>query len=62
MATQTVLAQLTSIHTTATEELLSQLTLEEKVSLLSGKDFRTTPGIPRLRIAQLVVGLVPSNR
>ncbi|KAI1873995.1 uncharacterized protein JN550_002574 [Neoarthrinium moseri] len=37
----------------ATEALLPQLTLEEKVSLLSGIDFRTTPGIPRLDIAQL---------
>ncbi|KAI0141518.1 thermostable beta-glucosidase B [Pestalotiopsis sp. NC0098] len=35
------------------EELLTELTLEEKVSLLSGKDFRTTPGIPRLGINQL---------
>lgn len=37
------------------EELLAELTLEEKVSLLSGKDFRTTPGVPRLGINQLCV-------
>ncbi|KAF7536876.1 hypothetical protein G7054_g4146 [Neopestalotiopsis clavispora] len=35
------------------EELLAELTLEEKVSLLSGVDFRTTPGVARLGISRL---------
>ncbi|KAK6079033.1 thermostable beta-glucosidase B [Seiridium cupressi] len=35
------------------KSLLSELTLEEKVSLLSGVDFRTTPGVPRLDIVRL---------
>lgn len=37
------------------EELLAELTLEEKVSLLSGVDFRTTPGVARLGISRLCV-------
>jgi hypothetical protein len=35
--------------------LLSQLTLEEKVTLLSGRKFNTTPEIPRLGIPQIKV-------
>lgn len=37
------------------EALLQKLTLEEKVSLLSGLDFVTTPGVPRLGIPPLKV-------
>lgn len=37
------------------ESLLSQLTLEEKVSLLSGKDFRNIGGVSRLGIPPLKV-------
>lgn len=51
-----------SALTIATESLLSELTLEEKVSLLSGVDFRTTPGVPRLNIPRLMVcDLCPSE-
>jgi beta-glucosidase len=35
--------------------LISKLTLEEKISLLSGNSFNTTPGIPRLGIPQIKV-------
>jgi hypothetical protein len=35
--------------------LLSKLTLEEKISLLSGNSFNTTPGIPRVDIPQIKV-------
>lgn len=35
--------------------LLPKLTLEEKVALLSGNTFNTTPGIPRLGIPQIKV-------
>lgn len=35
--------------------LLSKLTLEEKVALLSGNSFNTTPGIPRLGIPKIKV-------
>jgi len=35
--------------------LLSELTLEEKISLLSGNTFNTTPSIPRLGIPQIKV-------
>ncbi len=37
------------------EELLVQLTLAEQVSLLSGKDFWSTPAVPRLGIGALRV-------
>jgi beta-glucosidase len=37
------------------ESLLSQLTLEEKVSLLSGHQFNATPGVPRLGIPPIKV-------
>lgn len=35
--------------------LIDALTLEEKISLLSGKDFVTTPGVERLGISPLKV-------
>ncbi len=35
--------------------LLPELTLQEKVSLLSGNSFNTTPSIPRLGIPQIKV-------
>ncbi len=35
--------------------LLPKLTLQEKVALLSGNSFNTTPGIPRLGIPQIKV-------
>jgi hypothetical protein len=38
--------------------LLSELTLKEKVSLLSGDTFRSTPSIPRLGINRLCVSLL----
>ena len=37
--------------------LLSKLTLQEKISLLSGNTFNTTPGVPRLGIPQIKVCL-----
>ena len=37
------------------EELLVQLTLPEQISMLSGKDFWTTPAVPRLGIGALRV-------
>lgn len=37
------------------EELLSRMTLDEQVSLLSGRDFWSTPAIPRLGIGALRV-------
>ncbi|KAK3901579.1 beta-glucosidase [Staphylotrichum tortipilum] len=36
--------------------LLSELTLQEKISLLSGNTFNTTPSVPRLGIPQIKVG------
>ncbi|MEU4694985.1 glycoside hydrolase family 3 C-terminal domain-containing protein [Actinoplanes sp. NPDC023714] len=36
-------------------ELLQQLTLEEKVSLLTGQDFWSLPAIPRIGLASLVM-------
>jgi beta-glucosidase len=35
--------------------LLPELTLQEKVSLLSGNTFNTTPGVSRLGIPQIKV-------
>lgn len=35
------------------KSLAGELTLEEKVALLSGKDFRSTPGVVRLKIPSL---------
>ncbi|KAK0611310.1 glycoside hydrolase superfamily [Immersiella caudata] len=48
------------------EALLSQLTLEEKVSLLSGHQFNATPGVPRLgippiKVADSINGIRPSG-
>ena len=37
------------------QELLNKLTLEEKVSLCSGKDFWTLKGIPRLGIPGIML-------
>ena len=37
------------------DRLLDQLTLEEQVSLLSGRDFWSVPAIPRLGIGALKV-------
>jgi len=37
------------------QELLNKLTLEEKVSLCSGKDFWTLKGIPRLGIPEIIL-------
>jgi hypothetical protein len=42
-------------HSMGSKSLLSQLTLEEKVALLSGASFTHTPGIKRLGIAQIKV-------
>lgn len=36
-------------------DLLKQLTLEEKVALLCGRDFSTTRDVPRLNIPSLKV-------
>ncbi|KAK5659577.1 hypothetical protein OQA88_779 [Cercophora sp. LCS_1] len=46
------------------ESLISQLTLEEKVSLLSGSQFNATPGvphlgIPRIKVADSINGIRP---
>ncbi|TEA20929.1 Beta-glucosidase [Colletotrichum sidae] len=46
--------------------LLSELTLEEKVTLLSGRDFSTAAGVPRLnippiRVADSIAGIRPSG-
>ncbi len=37
------------------EQLLSEMTLEEKVSILSGEDFWSVPAVPRLGIGKLCV-------
>ena len=37
------------------DQLLNEMTLEEKVSLLSGEDFWSVPAIPRLGIGKLRV-------
>jgi beta-glucosidase len=42
-------------------KLLSELTLEEKVSLVAGRDMWSTPGVPRLGIPPLVVTDGPSG-
>ncbi|GJC87303.1 beta-glucosidase [Colletotrichum liriopes] len=46
--------------------LLSELTLEEKVTLLSGRDFSTAAGVPRLnippiKVADSIAGVRPSG-
>ncbi|KAJ4304478.1 hypothetical protein N0V90_000004 [Kalmusia sp. IMI 367209] len=51
---------------TSYTSLLPSLTLEEKISLLSGCDFSTTPGVPRLsiphiRVADSINGIRPSG-
>jgi beta-glucosidase len=40
---------------TSIDELLSRMTLEEKVSLLSGEDFWSLPAVPRLGIGKMRV-------
>ncbi|KAK0654902.1 thermostable beta-glucosidase B [Cercophora newfieldiana] len=57
---------LTTDSKTSVELLLSQLTLEEKVSLLSGHRFNATPGVPRLgippiQVADSINGIRPSD-
>jgi beta-glucosidase len=42
-------------------KLLAELTLEEKVSLVAGRDMWSTPGVPRLGIPPLVVTDGPSG-
>jgi len=44
-----------------TDEILGALTLEEKVSLLSGRSFCDTPGVSRLGIAPIKVSDGPSG-
>ena len=42
-----------------TKRLLKQLTIEEKVELLSGRDLNSTSPIPRLGIPALKVSFIP---
>jgi beta-glucosidase len=42
-------------------KLISELTLEEKVSLVAGRDMWSTPGVPRLGIPPRVVKDGPSG-
>lgn len=40
-------------------KLLNELNLQEKVSLLTARDFSTTRDIPRLQIPSLKVSILP---
>jgi len=43
------------------EAIVNALTLEEKVSLLSGRSFCDTPGVPRLGVSPIKVSDGPSG-